>query len=91
MTSSTGASRAVAFPFDTDFVNSKGKVLDFLSSEGLRSSLESLRLWDVDGWLAGRTRLSAVGSLAMGRGTASSVLALLEGVFSGGLSACRSL
>ena len=89
MTSSIGISCVVSFPFELDFVNSKGRVLAFLSSEDLASSLEDLRLWDVEGWLDNRTRSSAEGNLAIGREMMSSVRALLGSVFSGGLSPRR--
>jgi hypothetical protein len=83
MTSSAGASRAAPFPFEPDFAHSSGKVLDFLSGEDWSSSLESLRLLDAKDWVDGRTRSSAVGNLAIGRGMVSSVRVLLESVFLG--------
>jgi hypothetical protein len=79
MRGSIGGSRTVSFPFELDLIFSKGKVLDFLSSENFSSPFESLRLEE---WLDRRTRSSAVGNLAKGRGMESSVRALLEGMFS---------
>ena len=90
ITSFTGVSCAFSFPFELDFVHSRGKVLDFFSDEDFTSSLESLCLQDVEDWLDKRTTSSAVGSLAIGRVIVSSVRALLEGVFSRISSACRS-
>ena len=90
MTSSIGISCAFSFPFELDLIHSKGKVLAFLSIEDLASSLEDLRLWDVEDWLDRRTRSSAVGNLAIGREMLSSVRALLGSVFSRGLSPHRS-
>jgi hypothetical protein len=89
MKSLAGISCSFFFPFGPDFVDSKGKVLDFFSDEDL-ISLESLRLWDVDGWLVGRTRSRVVGNLAIGRGMVLDGPALLEGVFSRSTSMRRS-
>ena len=90
MTSSIGISCALSFPFELDFVHSKGRVLVFLSNEDLASSLGNFRLWDVEDWLDRRTRSSAVGNLAMGREMVLSVCVLLGSVFSRGLSPHRS-